>query len=111
MRRSLLKRGKAQRQSRLDIVVERLVTPPPPCVITVEVKQELGNLATVWVSQGHRVPNHLVRAPPRLGVVINMVEQSQLLGEQRSDLCELFLGVDTSVEPREIAAGNREFSK
>lgn len=72
---------------------------------------ELRNLLAVWVAKRHGVPDCLVRAFPRLDILIDAIEQPQFLGEEWPDLRKPFPRVDTGVQPREVATGHHEISK
>jgi len=93
------------------LLVERLVTPPPPGHVAIDVEKELRNLLALRVPKRHGVSNCLVRALPGLAILIDTIEQPQFLGEERPELREPLPRVDTSVQPREVATGHHEISK
>ena len=92
------------------LLVKRLITPPPPRLVAIDVEKELRNLLA-QVPKRHGVPDCVVRALPGLDILIDAIEQPQFLGEERPDLREPFLRIDTSVQPREVAASHDEISK
>ncbi|MFF5219363.1 hypothetical protein [Micromonospora sp. NPDC000442] len=93
------------------LLVKRLVTPPPPRLVAIEVKKKLRNLLAIRVPKRHGVPDGLVRVLPGLDILIDAIEQPQFLGEERPKLRQSFSRVDTSVQPREVATVHHELSK
>ncbi|MBQ1047454.1 hypothetical protein KBX50_02995 [Micromonospora sp. C51] len=93
------------------LLVERLVTPPPPRLVAIEVEKKLRNLLAIRVPKRHGVPDSFIRVLPGLDILIDAIEQPQLLGEQRPKLRQAFPRVDASVQPREVATVHHELSK
>lgn len=69
-------------------LVKRLVTPPLPRLVAIDVEQELTNLLALRTPKCHGVTDCLARTLPGLDILIDAIEYPQFLDEKRPDLRE-----------------------
>jgi hypothetical protein len=90
---------------------EWLITPSPPGVRTLDVKQELWYRLTVRRHQTHRLADAAIRGLPSFRLLIHELRPAEFVIEQRTDLREPGPGSDLGAEPREIPAGHHELGE
>ncbi|GAA2341767.1 hypothetical protein [Dactylosporangium salmoneum] len=67
-------------------------------------QEELGDFAGMGVAEGEGRSYGGVSGLPGVHIVVDSIEQSQFLGEQKPNVLERRLCADLSFEPREVAA-------
>ena len=90
---------------------EWFVTPSPPGVSALDVKQELGDWQPVGRHEAHCRTDAAVRGLPWLRVLIKDFQQPELVVKQRPYFSEPGTRPDLSVEPWEIPARHHELGE
>jgi hypothetical protein len=89
----------------------RLVAPPPPRGLPVDVQQEFGDLAALGVVERDGRSYGGVGGFPGVHIVIDPIEPSEFLDEQGPNILERRPRADLSLEPREITASDDKVGK
>ena len=90
---------------------EGFITPSPPGVFTLDMKQELRHRPPVRRQETHHIADTAIRGFPLFQLVIEKFQPPELLVEQRSGFGERDGWPDLGVEPREIPACHHELGK
>jgi hypothetical protein len=90
---------------------EGFITPSPPGVFTLDVKQELRCWPPVRCKEMHHLADATICTLPLFRLLVEVFQLPELLLEQRADFCESGRWPDLGVEPREIPAGHHELGE
>ncbi len=90
---------------------EGFITPPPPGLSALDVKQELGHWKPVGRHEAYHRTDAAVGGLPWFRILIEEFQQPELVVEQRPDFCEPGRWPDLGVEPGEIPARYHELGE
>src|SRR5579859_7246484 len=90
---------------------EGFITPSPPGLCTLDVKQELRDWPPVRRQETHHLADAAICGLPPSGLLIEEFQSLEFVVEQRADVREPGRWPDFGVEPREIPARYHELGR